>query len=265
MSTEPASTHNPSPRRFQFSLSALLASVLFCYGEQMVNILWNEHNYSHPNLTPSVVFVTLSSLTTCCLILISSRHRSQRRSVITFIIAFILLVPVNLITAEVLRPRSDRNCVTAGIAACRACATAQDIYFRRNLSHQASPEYALTLEDLYEYKPGAGDLALIDRSLRNAEAFRPSATPKCGYLFKVLTTQSAYAKGGARDYLNSGRMLNGYALIAFPAVYDENGKASFIISRDGEIYQGDLGPNTTKIVKAMTTFDPDPQIWTLVE
>jgi len=52
-------------------------------------------------------------------------------------------------------------------------------------------------------------------------------------------------------------MTGGFALIAWPAVFESTGIMTFIASPDGDVYQNDLGPETAHIATVMTTFDPD--------
>ena len=70
--------------------------------------------------------------------------------------------------------------------------------------------------------------------------------PYHGYLYRILTAQGKDAPGGAKSYLRDGRMTEGYALIAWPAKYDDTGVMTFIVDRDGIVYQKDLGPGTKR-------------------
>jgi hypothetical protein len=45
--------------------------------------------------------------------------------------------------------------------------------------------------------------------------------------------------------------------VAWPSKYGETGVKTFIVSRDGQVYEKDLGPKTDAIARAMTRFDPD--------
>jgi hypothetical protein len=63
--------------------------------------------------------------------------------------------------------------------------------------------------------------------------------------------------GMAGPGVHSGRMTSGFALIAWPAVFESSGIMTFIVGPDGDVYQRDLGPDTARIAVAMTTFDPD--------
>jgi hypothetical protein len=90
-------------------------------------------------------------------------------------------------------------------------------------------------------------------SRRTGEA--PS--PFHGYYFRILTAQGAAAAGGARDYVVGGRLSGGFALVAWPARYDETGIMTFIVNQDGIIHEKDLGPDTDAAARKMTLYDPD--------
>lgn len=78
-----------------------------------------------------------------------------------------------------------------------------------------------------------------------------------GYHFRILTGQGKSAPGGAYDYHIKGRMVSGFALIAWPVRYGDTGVMSFLVSHDGQLYEKDLGPGTDGAARAMTRFDPD--------
>jgi hypothetical protein len=79
-----------------------------------------------------------------------------------------------------------------------------------------------------------------------------------GYRYRILTAQGKDAPGGATDYIVGGRMIGGYALVAWPVRYGETGIMSFIVNHDGVVYQADLGPATAKRAMQMSRFDPGP-------
>jgi hypothetical protein len=164
---------------------------------------------------------------------------------------------------SLLRSRLAAN-ETAAAACCKAFAEAEEIYHRTDYTGNGVLKYAQSLKDLYETKEGQGDLALIDRTFRFAEAGAPNATPKAGYYFKVLTAQGPAATGGKRNYVVNGNMTLGYALVAYPAQYDSTGRDTFIINGNGTIFQKDLGAETKDIVEKMTEFNPD-QTWVPTE
>jgi hypothetical protein len=80
--------------------------------------------------------------------------------------------------------------------------------------------------------------------------------PFNGYYFRILTAQGNNAEGGAKSYIAHGKMVGGFAFIAYPAVYRASGVVTFIVNQNGIIYQKDLGPNSEKIASAMTEYDP---------
>jgi hypothetical protein len=79
----------------------------------------------------------------------------------------------------------------------------------------------------------------------------------------MLTKQGSHAPGGAKDYVVNGRMLGGFAFVAYPAEYGNSGVMTFIINQDGVLLQKDLGKTSTEIATAMNEFDPD-NTWTPV-
>jgi hypothetical protein len=83
-------------------------------------------------------------------------------------------------------------------------------------------------------------------------------TPYHGYYFKILTRQGPHAGGGKYNYIINGRMIAGFALVAWPAQWGNSGIMTFIVNQQGKIYEKDLGPKTAKAARAMTTYDPDP-------
>ena len=85
--------------------------------------------------------------------------------------------------------------------------------------------------------------------------------PYHGYAYKILTAQGKDAPGGAKSYIKNGRMTEGYALIAWPAKYDDTGVMTFIVDRDGIVYQKDLGLGTDAAARAITAYNPD-STWT---
>ena len=81
--------------------------------------------------------------------------------------------------------------------------------------------------------------------------------PYYGYYYRILTGQGPDAPGGAYDYVVRGKMMGGFALVAYPATYRNSGIMTFIVNQDGVVYQKDLGPSTATLAKKMTKFNPD--------
>jgi hypothetical protein len=80
--------------------------------------------------------------------------------------------------------------------------------------------------------------------------------PYRGYHFKILTRQGKSAPGGAYSYIINGRMIAGFAMVAYPAEWGQSGVMTFIVSNNGKVYQKDLGKDSTAVGAKMTTFDP---------
>ena len=81
--------------------------------------------------------------------------------------------------------------------------------------------------------------------------------PYHGYYYKILTKQGSAAPGGELDYVVKGKMIGGFALVAYPAEYRNSGVMTFIVSHNGDVYQKDLGSNTPTIAEKMTSYNPD--------
>jgi hypothetical protein len=81
--------------------------------------------------------------------------------------------------------------------------------------------------------------------------------PYYGYYYRILKGQGKDAPGGAYDYVVRGKMIGGFALVAYPAKYASSGVMTFIVNQDGVVYQKDLGKNTEKTALAMKLFNPD--------
>jgi hypothetical protein len=83
-----------------------------------------------------------------------------------------------------------------------------------------------------------------------------SGDPYRGYHFRILTRQGADAPGGAYNYIINGRMIAGFAMVAFPAKWDESGVKTFIVNHNGKVYEKNLGKDSTAIGAKMTSFNP---------
>jgi hypothetical protein len=88
--------------------------------------------------------------------------------------------------------------------------------------------------------------------------------PYHGYYYRILKGQGKNAPGGAYDYMVKGKMIGGFALVAYPAKYASSGVMTFIVSHDGVVYQRDFGRNTEKAAQAIKLFNPD-SVWKKVE
>jgi hypothetical protein len=98
----------------------------------------------------------------------------------------------------------------------------------------------------------------------SAKMLNTESAPYHGYYFEIMPQQGKHAPGGKYKYIINGRMIAGFALVAWPAQWGNTGVMTFIVNQQGKIYQKNLGPKTVKIANDMDTYDPDAS-WTLVQ
>lgn len=53
-----------------------------------------------------------------------------------------------------------------------------------------------------------------------------------------------------------GKMTRGFAFLAYPAEYRSSGVTTFLVGQDGVVYQKDLGPGTSEVVKSRRQYNP---------
>jgi len=166
---------------------------------------------------------------------------------------------------EILFRRVGRNELSA-IQASLAYVDAQDEYAEKGIA--GSGVYAQRIvstpgkkDGLYwPVQAGEGDSPLGDLAASAAaEGYRAGQQrmPYHGYYYKILTRQGSSAPGGEIDYIVRGKMIGGYALVAYPAEYGNSGVMTFLVNHQGIVYEKDLGPNTARIASGMTSFNPD--------
>lgn len=159
---------------------------------------------------------------------------------------------------EVLNRAIGRN-ELAAVQACQAYVDAQREYYLANPAQGPLLQYARRIRSsegkrdglYYPVKPGEAPSPL------GPDYQGTKGTPYNGYHFRVLQAQGPDAPGGAYHYLVNGRMIGGFALVAYPAAYGKSGVMSFIVSHAGVAYEKDLGPDGAAIAARMTRFNPD--------
>jgi DUF2950 family protein len=169
---------------------------------------------------------------------------------------------------EILNRRVGRNELNT-IQVCLAYVDAQREYYARDPDGDALLQFAQTFasspgkrDGLYwPTNPGEPPSPLgplVARARGEGYTKRSSApVPYWGYYYRILTAQGKDAPGGAYDYLAHGRLIGGFALVAYPAQYGVSGVMTFIVNQDGVVYQKDLGSNTAASARAMKQFNPD--------
>ena len=84
-----------------------------------------------------------------------------------------------------------------------------------------------------------------------------------GYRYRILTGQGDNVAGGKYDYVINGNMIAGHAAVAWPVVYGLTGIKTFLVNKNGIIYQADLGENTAELATKIRTFNPSDE-WEVV-
>lgn len=168
---------------------------------------------------------------------------------------------------EILARRIGKDELTA-IAACSAVADAERQYFSQPHDNDKVKQYAQQFgsdsgkqNGLYwtvsEGRPPSplGELG----DFAKAVGYRSSGEnpqPFNGYYFRILTKQGDKAEGGAKDYLVNGKLIRGFAILAYPARYRKSGILTFVAGMDGVVYQKDLGETTPSAAAAMAEYNP---------
>jgi len=175
---------------------------------------------------------------------------------------------------EILSRRIGRN-ELAVIDVCGALADAEAEYFSQ--PHEGANQYAVKFisdsgkqNGLYwdspEGQPKSPLGPLVAFATTEGYSVKPNShQPFHGYYFHMLNRQGSHAPGGAKDYVVDGKMVGGFAFVAYPAEYGNSGVMTFIINQDGVLLQKDLGKTTGEIATAMTEFDPDTSWKQIVE
>jgi hypothetical protein len=175
---------------------------------------------------------------------------------------------------EIINRRVGENELEA-IQTCLAIVDAQREYAAMDRDDNGLLEYAQKFvstkgkrDGLYwEVKPGEkpsplGPLAAKAQSEGYSKREKPA--PYNGYFYRILKAQGQSAHGGAYSYLVKGKMIGGFAIVAYPATYAVSGVKTFIVNHDGVVYQKDLGSRTASLAKSMKTFNPD-KTWEKVD
>jgi len=178
---------------------------------------------------------------------------------------------------EILNRRIGRNELNA-IQVCLAYVDAQREYILKDRDEDKLLEYARRLQSrrgkknglYWEAKEGEEQSPLgplIAKAAREGYIGRRllgRRNPYHGYHYKILKAQGKNAPGGEHDYIVEGKMIGGFALVAYPDEYGNSGVMTLIVNQDGVVYEKDLGKETEKTARAMKKFDPD-ETWKKAE
>jgi len=170
---------------------------------------------------------------------------------------------------EILNRRIGKNELNA-IAVARAYVIAQREYATKDRDADGAVAFAQQFRSTPGRKDGLfwevnegeeeSPLGLLAARAANegyGETSPERANPYHGYIFKILKAQGEHAEGGPYEYVVNGKMLLGFALVAYPAHHGSSGVMTFIVNQSGVVYQNDLGNATEVIASAMTHYDPD--------
>jgi hypothetical protein len=162
--------------------------------------------------------------------------------------------------ADEIRIRRIGRDEDAAVQAAKAYHDAQMDYAEEDRDGDGVMEYARKFfstdgkhDGLYWAEDDSGEISPLGPLFGDAT----SGSDWHGYHFRILEAQGPSAPGGAYTYKLGDNMSRGFALVAWPAKYDDTGVMSFMISHDGELFQKDFGPNGEAQAKAMKAFDPD--------
>ncbi len=163
------------------------------------------------------------------------------------------------------------------IGVCRAFVTAERQYASAHFDGGNEPTFAQKFKSTPGKKDGLywevgpneppspfGPLVAEAHAEGYGRKSGPGPKPFHGYYFRILTRQGRAASGGRMDYLTGSAMTKGFALVAYPEVWDQSGIMTFIVNQDGQIFQRNLGEKTARIAGALRAFNPDGD-WTLVK
>lgn len=168
---------------------------------------------------------------------------------------------------EVLYRRIGKN-ELAVIQVCREMVDAEKEYYSKPHDGESQQQYAGKLSSdpgkhngLY-WDAGAGQQEsplgpMIAAAAADGNPGNPDQKPApfMGYYFRILTAQKT-AKG-SHSYVVDGKMIGGFAFVAYPAEYRSSGVKTFMVDQDGVVYEKDLGARTATAAKALTQYEHD--------
>jgi hypothetical protein len=166
---------------------------------------------------------------------------------------------------EILDRRIGRN-ETSAMTACLAFVDAERDYASADRTGSLAPQYAQKFVSSPGktdglYWPAAAGVAQSPlgplMAAAQAEGYGGRHEPYHGYYYKILTGQGPHAPDGARDYVVKGRMIGGFALIAWPAKWGDSGVMTFMVNQDGIVYEKSLGRDTARRAPEISRYDPD--------
>jgi hypothetical protein len=125
----------------------------------------------------------------------------------------------------------------------------QEILFRRIGENEATAievceQFAMAKNEDDSKEAGEDPIAQFVQRLVSAgaaNAGNKESNPFHGYYFRIVTKNSASEVGSRSQTKES------VTLVAYPAEYQSSGVMTFLVRRDGVVYEKDLGPSTTTV------------------
>ncbi|HWW14668.1 MAG TPA: DUF2950 family protein [Candidatus Dormibacteraeota bacterium] len=139
----------------------------------------------------------------------------------------------------------------------------QEILFRRigeneDVAIQVCEEFALAKKEQGAEPASYDPVTQFARNLVSAgttNAGNNGSSPFHGYYFRLVSRNSAAATS---RYASIGDKKAGLALVAYPVEYRSSGVKTFIVAKDGVVYEKDLGSETAT---AASTISSRPHDW----
>jgi Protein of unknown function (DUF2950) len=174
--------------------------------------------------------------------------------------------------AEEIRARDIGRNELLTIDACSALASAQEVYFAGRDSADFAQRITSTSGEQDGLYWAASEQQVSSPLASLGEFAGPSLATLSpdgplvidGYTLRILTAQGNDAPGGAQSYIVNGKMTGGFAILATPVKYAETGIMTFMVGRDGVVYERDLGPDTAKLAVSIQEYNPTDD-WSEVE
>ena len=170
---------------------------------------------------------------------------------------------------EILNRRIGRNELES-IQVCLAIVDAQREYAASHLGSDGVPRYASRIvstpgkrDGLYwqakssEPPSPLGSLVAAAASEGYTPARSRVLAPYHGYFYRILTAQGKDAPSGEYEYFIKGKMIGGFAAIAYPARYGASGIKTFIVNHDGVVFEKDIGQDTAAVASRIAAYNPD--------
>jgi len=170
---------------------------------------------------------------------------------------------------EILARRIGHN-ELAAIQVCMAIVDAEHEYAASHLDSDGVPKYTSRIgstpnkhDGLYwpaspnEAPSPLGPLIASAAGEGYTPASSKELSPYHGYFYRILAAQGKNAPGGEYEYLIKGKMIGGFAVIAYPARYGASGIKTFMVNHEGVVFEKDIGPDTAAVTTNMNAYDPD--------